>query len=303
MFDGVHLGHRYLFDQLFAACREHHLEPAAVTFDSHPLETINPSVAPPLLTSPEEKTALLEEAGFKSQNIFLLRFDQKVRAMSARDFMAVMHNRFDVDLIVRGFNNRFGTERNLSSDDYRTIGKEQQIEVIDARGYCHNLDGRELTPSSSEIRRCLERGDISSANKLLGHPYQLSGTVGSGKQIGRTIGFPTANLVINFPQKLIPPDGVYIARGRVLPQLSAAEHSQSYPVMLNIGTRPTVDGNNNFRTIEAHFIGLDANLYNREIKLDLHHFLRPEISFPTIDLLRQQLDADRAASLKFFEEA
>lgn len=302
MFDGVHIGHRFLFDQLFDICGERGLRPVVISFANHPLNTINPSIAPRLLSSPHEKQQLLETEGFSPVNIHLLQFDEKMRRLTARRFMQLLRDEYGISLILRGFNNRFGTERDLTPADYQRIGREENVEVIDAEGYCHVIENQELTPSSSEIRRRLCEGDIPTATTLLGHPYTIMGTVEKGKQLGRTIGFPTANINPHFNQKLIPADGAYVARG-FIPE----GDPMGYPVMMNIGTNPTVEGNAGTpvaaepkRTIEAHFLDFEGDLYGKEVRLDLLHYLRPEVRFPSIDSLRHQLEADCEATRAFF---
>lgn len=317
MFDGVHTGHRYLFGELFRLCRERGLKPLLFTFPSHPLEIINPAVAPQLLSEPEEKLRLLEQFGFQREQVEFMVFDQELRSLTAREFLGMLSRCYGVSAVLRGFNNRFGTERGLTPDDYRRIGREAGVEVVDATEYrctgdefCMNSDAfsvdsdEALLPSSSEIRRQLGEGNIDVANRLLGYPYPLSGTVVTGKQLGRQLGFPTANIAPRHPSKLIPADGVYICTAVVgQPPRSALSTGREprFQAMVNVGTCPTVDGLNRCRTIEAHILNFDADLYGSSITLEFLTRLRPEIRFPSVGQLRRQLEDDRQAVARFFD--
>lgn len=299
MFDGVHPGHRHLFGQLFDHCRKRRLSPVVFTFPKHPLEVVNPAAAPKLLSEPEEKLRLLKQCGFGMEQVEFMVFDSQLRNLSAREFIAMLRHRYGVDVILRGFNNRFGTERHFTPDDYRRIGRAEGVEIIDATEYRYSIDGLDLRPSSSEIRGLLAEGDVDSANNMLGYPYPLSGRVVAGKQLGRQLGFPTANIEPLHPSKLIPADGVYICSA-IVNQPVAEPLSRRFRAMVNVGTRPTVDGVNHFRTIEAHILDFTSDLYDTSLTLEFHHRLRLEIRFQTLDQLRDQLAADRDAVINYF---
>lgn len=305
MFDGVHLGHRHLFAQLRELCRLNGLTPLVFTFPKHPLQIVNPAVVPPLLSEPEEKLALMEQCGFSRNQVEFLLFDSDLRSLSAREFIAMLRDRYGVTTILRGFNNRFGTERNLTPADYRRIGLEENVQILDATELSLNAPpstlspsstplAATLSPSSSEIRARLMAGDIATANLLLGYPYPLSGTVEPGKQLGRQLGFPTANIHPDHPDKLLPSPGVYICTA-ILPITS-----EPHPAMVNIGMRPTIDGINNHLTIEANILNLDADLYGLALTIQFHHRLRGEIRFASLSDLRKQLATDREATLRYF---
>lgn len=293
MFDGVHLGHRHLVAQLRREAEERGLRPLVFTFPRHPLEVVNPSVAPKLLSEPEEKLRLFGNLGFTTSQIEFLLFDDAMRALTAREFIAMLRDRYDVGMILRGFNNRFGTERHLSAGDYRLIGQEEGVEIVDATPLCLG----DCTPSSSEIRRLLRDGEIDSANRMLDYPYPLTGIVVGGKQLGRQIGFPTANLLTDHPSKLIPGDGVYVCMAAV----DGEEATAVYPAMVNIGTRPTVDGVNHHRTVEAHLLDFQGDLYDSRITLTFFKRIRSEIRFSTVEQLRSRLEADRREVRFYFE--
>lgn len=283
MFDGVHLGHRFLIDHLIRETAVRELLPAVFTFPSHPLSVVNPEQSPRLLTTPEEKLRLLSDTGIGSRRIFFQVFSNEFRGLRASEFMGMLHERYDVDFILRGFNNRFGTERNLSPEDYRRIAGMNGIELVDASDYCHGE--AKVAVCSSLIRNALLKGEIEEANIMLGYPYPVSGLVVGGKHLGRTMGFPTANINIRHGVKLVPSDGVYVC---------LAESPEGvFKAMVNIGTRPTIDGLNLRRTIEAHLLEYNGDLYGKELTLRFFRRLRPEMRFPSVEDLCRQLESDR----------
>lgn len=286
MFDGVHLGHRFLLDSLKEEARRRGLVPWVFTFPSHPLAVVAPSRAPSLLTEPAEKLSRLTESGFAASQIGFMVFDDTLRTLTASRFLELLHSRYRVDFILRGFNNRFGTERHLTPEDYRAIAAANGITLTEAAHLRHG-NGDEAPPvSSSRIRQALENGDIAEANLMLGYRYPLSGTVVSGKKLGRTLGFPTANLRLAHSSKLIPADGVYIC-------LATVNGDSPRRAMVNIGTRPTVDGINTRRSIEAHLLDFSGDIYGKEVTLEFIGRLRSEVRFPSTAQLTLQLEADR----------
>lgn len=292
MFDGVHLGHRFLINRLKEEAGRRNLTPAVFTFPCHPLAIVNPAKAPSLLTGANEKVSRLTATGIATENVNLLKFDEAMRSMKAAEFMTFLHNNYNVDFILRGFNNRFGTERDLTTDDYRRIAANCGIELIDAESLTQQGESEADTPiSSSRIREALLTGNIEDANRMLGYKYQLNGTVVGGKRLGHTIGFPTANLNLTNSSKLIPADGVYICIAEINGVKSKA--------MVNIGTRPTVDGINQLRTIEAHILDFNDDIYGKSLSLDFYHRLRSEIRFSSTGQLAEQLRLDRESTLKY----
>ncbi len=291
MFDGVHLGHQFLIERLIEESARRDLTPGIFTFPRHPLSVIAPSKAPGLLTEPEEKLSLLANAGIPAKQVGFMVFDDTLRGMSAESFMRMLHDRYRVRFILRGFNNRFGTERSLTPGDYKRIASANGIELVDAASFCHKEESHGLPVSSSRIRHALAEGAIEEATLMLGRPYRISGTVVAGKHLGHTIGFPTANLRLPHSTKLTPADGVYICR--------AVINGQKFRAMVNIGTRPTIDGINRLRSIEAHIIDFDEDIYGQSMSLDFFHRMRPEKRFPSISELAHQLDSDRRVTLDY----
>lgn len=302
MFDGVHSGHRYLLDQLRLQAAERSMKPLVITFTNHPLSIIAPDKAPRLLTSPLEKAALIRSEGFLGDEILLLPFDEKLRSTSAAGFLGMLRGRFDCAALLRGFNNRFGHDAPGDFASYKQLAANAGIELIQAR----ELPAR-AGVSSSEIRRLIAAGEVADAAALLGRPHTLTGTVVRGKALGRTLGFPTANL--HTPSTLIlPAPGVYAATATIAPPLfpstvasrqASSKAEVSYPAMVNIGSRPTVDDPGAPLSVEAHIIGLpeETNLYDCRLTLSFVDRLRSERRFASLEALRAQLLLDHSAAL------
>ncbi len=285
MFDGVHSGHRYLLDQLRLQAAERSLKPLVITFTNHPLSVIAPDKAPRLLTLPLEKAALIRREGFLGDEILLLPFDEKLRSTSAAGFLGMLRGRFDCAALLMGFNNRFGHDAPGDFASYKQLAANAGIELIQAR----ELPAREGV-SSSEIRRLIAAGEVADAAALLGRPYTLTGTVVRGKALGRTLGFPTANL--HTPSTLFP--------SIVASRQASSKAELSYPAMVNIGSRPTVDDPGAPLSVEAHIIGLPegTTLYDCRLTLSFVDRLRSERRFASLEALRAQLLLDRAAALE-----
>lgn len=290
MFDGVHTGHRFLLDTLKEQAAIRELTPTVFTFPRHPLSVINPGKAPALLTTPAEKLAKLKTTGFGTGQIAFMVFDPGMKSMTAAQFMQMLNTRYGVRYILRGFNNRFGTERDLTNEDYRRIAADNGIELAEAGSFCHRDNAGCPPVSSSLIRQSLLQGDIEEANAMLGVPYHLAGKVVGGKRLGRTLGFPTANLLPSDPDKLIPAGGVYFCK-------ATPEGNAPHRAIVNIGTRPTVDGDNHQPTIEAHILDFDGDIYGRRVDLQFLSRLRSEQKFDNISQLVSQLEIDRLTAM------
>ncbi len=284
-FDGVHIGHRALLSQLLAAAHEAEMEPMVVTFNRHPREVLaqqsseDSNVAVPmLLTTLQERLALLHEAGIA--HIKVLDFTPAMARLSAFEFLRNVLRPLGVRGLLMGFNHRFGSDHTTSFAEISTFGAEMGINVKRALPLSGGND-----VSSTRIRSAITLAQIDEANALLGHPFMLTGRVEHGKQIGRTIGFPTANIA-SPPQKLLPAEGVYFGTAHSTPLGKKPRRA-----IINIGTRPTIEFAGQ-RTIEAHVIGFSGNLYGQVLTLRFLHFHRPEQTFPTLGALQAQLQAD-----------
>ncbi|MDE6317784.1 MAG: riboflavin biosynthesis protein RibF, partial [Muribaculaceae bacterium] len=272
MFDGVHLGHQYLISQLKEQCDE----PLVVTFDNHPLWVIRPQREPHLLLTPREKEKVLRDIGV---NPVMLHFDDTLRALTAEQFIDRLTRDHGIQRLVLGFDNRIGSDRcDITAD--RRLTHATGVEIIRAT----ELPGN-VKVNSSAIRKMLAEGDVAGASHLLGRPYTLHGTVDHGKQLGRRLGFPTANLHPDNADKLIPLNGVYAAD-------AVTSDGHSYRAVVNIGSRPTVDRPEAPVTIEAHLDGFTGNLYDSDLTLQFLTRMRDEQRFPDLDTLRNAIQTD-----------
>lgn len=288
MYDGVHAGHRFLIDYLGVEARSRGLVPAVVTFSRHPLTVVRPLQAPALLNTLEQRVSLLGEAG--AQDVILLSFNDALRRMSAREFLGALKRKFAIEALVLGFNNRFGHDRPESLDQYKTLGQEIGVEVITAPEY----RGPGAPVSSSAIRRHLMEGRPEEAARLLGSNYTLRGKVINGKRLGRTLGFPTANLELPAASLLIPAPGVYAA-------YVITPDGVRRKAVVNVGYRPTVSDTAEERkqlSVEAHILDFVGYIYDEEIAIEFVKYLRPEKTFSSTTKLASQIADDIATTRK-----
>jgi riboflavin kinase/FMN adenylyltransferase len=282
-FDGVHSGHRFLLRQVedeAAACG---MTTSVITFPVSPAVVMRPEASVPLLSTPFEKLERLEDAGVDT--CILLPFTPQLAALTAREFMGLLQERYGVQALVIGYDHRFGHNRCEGFDDYVRYGKEMGMEVIQAKEF-----GEEKV-SSSAIRTLLAKGGVEQANRLLGYTYYIEGIVTEGHQVGRHIGFPTANLLPNSPDKLVPAEGVYVARATV--------GGHVYKGILNIGHRPTLD-NGPERSIEVHLLDFEGDIYAQPLRIEFLHYLRAERRFDTMEQLASQINKDKAEAERIF---
>ena len=277
-FDGVHLGHLAIIRYLLERTTERDGISTLVTFYPHPREVIQGRPVP-VLTTIEERAAILEKIGL--DRFVVIPFTKEFSRLPAEDFVAdVLVNKVGVREVVIGYDHGFGHERKGNGSLLREMGPRLgfEVDVIPVQV----VDSHVV--SSSEIRRSIERGDVETAAALLGRRYSMIGKVVAGDGRGRTIGFPTANLEIAHPQKIIPADGVYAV-------LVEIEDDVLHPGMMNIGVRPTVDGTT--RKLEVHLIDFEEDLYGRELRVEFVGHMRPERKFASLEELTKQLSQDR----------
>lgn len=311
-FDGVHRGHRYLIGQVREAARVRGWESAVVTFPRHPRQVMQPDFAPRLLTTCDEKLELLAATGL--DRCFLPDFTPELSRCSARDFMALLRGKYHVRALVIGYDHRFGHNRTEGMEDYLRYGRELDMEVLPARAYYYDIYGgggrdgsgdnracvarsveNASAVSSSLVRRLLDAGEVDVAASALGYDYFLRGDVVDGRHVGRTIGYPTANLHIADPAKLIPADGVYAIRATV-------DNEGCYGGMLSIGLRPTLH-NGSDRSIEAHLFDFRGDLYRHSLRVSLLCRIREERKFDSLEALAGQLRLDEAAARRLIDAA
>ena len=277
-FDGVHLGHRHLIGQVKIAASQCGWCSSIITFPIHPRQVIQSDYQPQLLSSPDEKLELLASTGV--DNCILLPFTKELSLLTAKEFMQLLYDTYKVRMLVIGYDHRFGHNRAETFEDYCRYGQELGIHIMQATAYTQEQD----KVSSSAIRRALLTGDIETSKKYLGYDYFLEGTVVNGYKVGRKIGFPTANLQVDFPHKLIPSVGVYAVYVYV--------EGKQWKGMLNIGHRPTLNNGNNL-SIEVHILDFQSDIYNHKIRIEFIHFLRPELKFSSVDELVSQMQKDK----------
>ncbi len=276
-FDGVHRGHRFLIEQVRAAVASRGLASSVITFPVHPRKVMQPDFHPELLTTCEEKVRLLADTGI--DYCVMLDFTPDLAQLSAQQFMTVLKEKYRIQALVVGHDHRFGHNRAEGFDDYVRYGRELGMEVLLAYAYSN----KEVTVSSSVIRHLLLEGNVSEAADCLGYHYFLEGTVVGGYRVGRTIGYPTANLHVDNPDKLVPADGVYAVYVYV--------GGQKYMGMLSIGYRPTLN-NGTDRSIEVNILQFNADIYNQPMRISFVRRTRPELKFDTIEELIAQLQKD-----------
>ena len=300
-FDGVHTGHRLVIERLVSLAHARGDESLIVTFWPHPRAVLQDGARElRLLTSLEEKKGLLESLGV--DRIEVLDFTRAFASLTAEQYLRdVLRDRFGVTTLLMGYDNRLGSDR-LTASSLAPLAQSIGIELIELPALSlhdgpsfraeskpdhlsFRAESRNLEVSSTKIRRALQDGRIEDATSMLGYGYSLTGVVVAGNRMGRTIGFPTANLRPYEPLKLIPARGVYAVEAEVL--------GKRYRGMTDIGTRPTVGGT--IPTIETHILDFDEDIYGLPLTITFLRRLRDEIHFPSLDALRQQLERDRAA--------
>lgn len=286
-FDGVHIGHKKILEKITQNTENEKYESLVLTFFPHPRMILQEESAIKLLNTITEKIDLLEKTGI--ENLVIHPFDESFSRLTAEEFVReILVEQFHIQKIIIGHDHRFGRNRTANIDDLIDFGKKYGFEVEQISAQEIN----EISVSSTKIRNALEEGDIVLANKYLGYDYFLTGTIIKGKQLGRTIGFPTANLKIEENYKLIPRNGVYI--------VSSIINNKTVFGMMNIGFNPTVDGEN--QTIEIHFFDFEADLYHQKITVSLLHRIRSEQKFDSVVLLKEQLEKDRNYAKTFLSK-
>ena len=281
-FDGVHLGHRLVIERLVSLARERGDESLVVTFWPHPRAVLQDGARElRLLNSLEEKKELLRALGV--DRVEVLDFTRSFAALTAEQYLReILRDRFGVTTLLMGYDNRLGSDR-LTAASLKPIADGMGMELIELSPLSFRPSEASGEISSTQIRAALEEGDIAHASEMLGYGYALKGVVVAGNRLGRTIGFPTANMKLYEPLKLVPGRGVYVVEAEVL--------GKKYRGMTNIGLRPTVGGS--FTTIETHILDFDEDIYGLPLRITFLRRLRDEVHFPSLEALKRQLEKDR----------
>ncbi|MFY8066288.1 MAG: bifunctional riboflavin kinase/FAD synthetase [Flavobacterium sp.] len=285
-FDGVHLGHQKIVAQITKNAHALNCESLVLTFFPHPRMVLQQGTEMKQLNTLNEKIALLDNLGI--DNLVIHPFDKEFSRLTAEEFVKkVLVDVFNIKKIIIGHDHRFGRNRTATIDDLINFGETYGFEVEQISAEEIN----EVSISSTKIRNALLEGNTELAANYLGYDYSLTGIIFKGKQLGRTIGYPTANITIEEDYKLIPNNGVYIAKSVL--------NGKTVFGMMNIGTRPTVDGTK--QTIEINFFDFKQDLYGQKITISLLHRMRSEQKFESIDALKNQLGKDKKTALAFIE--
>lgn len=281
MFDGMHRGHITLINALKHEAMARHQRSAVITFRKHPQLVVNPGDSPKALMTLDKKIEAI--AATAPDYLILLDFDKNLSQLSAKDFIELLHDHYNVATLVMGYNHRFGHERNTTFAHYVEQGRLADVEVVKAPEYL----GRYAPVSSSIVRQLITSGRVEDAMNCMGHPFELSGKVVHGFHNGRGIGFPTANVGEIDPAMILPHQGAYA----VMVYVSGQWHKG----MVNIGHRPTLDNGDNV-SIEVHIFDFDNDIYSQPITLHFVRFLRLEFKLGSIEQLRAQLTYDKQLS-------
>lgn len=294
-FDGVHLGHRFLVSELSKLAKEKGLDSAVLTFRTHPRQVLHSDYIPSLLTTAEEKIELLQSTGV--DYIVLTEFTQELSQLSAREFMRMLHDNLNVCCLMIGYDHRFGHNRSECFEDYVRFGKEIGIEVVQSSP----LVVDEINVSSSAVRKAISEGDVAHANQLLGREYTLAGEIVKGFQVGRTIGYPTANIAYD-GCRMLPKDGVYAARVLVETHGRASNNQRNNPynAMLYVGSRPTV--NTGKISVEAYLFDFSGDIYGKKVTVCFVERIRESIKFDSVEELKVQLKRDEDSVKSIFKE-
>ena len=276
-FDGVHLGHRAILTQIVDAAEKDGLESILLTFFPHPRMVLQKDSSVKLIHTIEERKEIIEQTGIS--NLIIHPFTKGFSRLSALEFVRdILVNQLHIKKIIIGYDHQFGRNRNATIDDLIEFGKTFNFEVVEITAQ----QLQNVSISSTKIRKALDEGDIQRANKYLGYPFMLSGTIVKGKGIGKTLEFPTANLGIEEDYKLIPKNGVYLVQ-------SIIAGKEVYG-LTNIGTNPTVGGVH--KTIETYFLDYNNDLYDQNIRLNFLRRIREEKTFSSKEALKNAIKED-----------
>jgi riboflavin kinase/FMN adenylyltransferase len=286
-FDGVHVGHQKILRRLKEIASKNNGETVVITFWPHPQMVLHPeNHSLKLLNTFEEKAALLKAEGI--QHLLRIEFTKEFSLINSLDFIQkILVETIGTKKLVIGYDHRFGHNREGSFEQLKLNAADYGFDVEEIP----RQDVDHISVSSSKIRQALEKSDIQTATHLLGKPYMLTGQVVQGDQLGRQLGYPTANVEVDSRYKLIPADGIYA--------VTVVYENKVFKGMLYIGLRPTINGTQ--KVIEVNIFDFDKDIYGDRLTIHFHQFLRGDKKFDNLDSLKQQLHKDKEASLKILE--
>lgn len=277
-FDGVHSGHKVILEQVRSYAKEHGGESVLITFEPHPRKLIFPDKPIDIITPLDKKLQLITDAGI--DHIVVVPFTAEFASLTASEYVAdFLVGLFKPSAIVIGYDHRFGNDRQGDINLLKQLQKDYGYDVVEIPAQL--ID--DAAVSSTKVRNAIRLGEIEDAAHMLGRNYTLSGKVAKGAQLGRTIGYPTANIVPNHTEQIIPKNGVYAVR--------VTHKGDTYNAMLNVGYRPTVSSDNQLH-VEAHIFNFKGDIYNEQLELEFVTRMRDEQKFGSIDALKAQLQQD-----------
>lgn len=285
-FDGIHIGHKKILERLINTAEIQNLESLVLTFFPHPRMVLQKDTNIKLIHTIDERANILDALGIN--NLIIQPFSKEFSRLSATEFVRdILVHKLNVKHIIVGYDHRFGRNRTADINSLKEFGEiyDFTVEEISAQ----DIDA--VSVSSTKIRKALEGGNLQIANSYLGTDFQLKGTVTKGKGIGKTINFPTANISITEDYKMIPKNGVYIAKAEI--------ENISYTGMMNIGNNPTVNGKK--QSIEIHLFNFNTDIYHKEITVSIQKRIRDEQKFESVEALKSQLNQDKTTALTYFE--
>ncbi len=284
-FDGVHKGHQAILNMVKQKAQQLQGESIVISFHPHPRTIIDPTALLQVINTPYEKKQIFGQ--HQIDHLVIYPFTETFSNLTAEQYIeSFIIGKFNPKAIVIGFDHHFGKDRKGNFESLKNYCANKNIEIIEISA--QTIEDNKI--SSTKIRNALLHGEIEKANNLLGYAFPMSGIVARGKQIGRTIGFKTANIQLGDTFKLIPGNGVYIVDVQL-------DHL-TLQGMMNIGTRPTIDGTN--RTIEVHILNFDLEIYGERLTVNMHKRLRNEQKFADLDALKQQLNIDKQSAIEYF---
>lgn len=286
-FDGVHVGHRKIISRLVNVAKKEGISSTILTFFPHPRMVLQKDMGVRLINTIQERKDILEKTGI--DHLVVHPFTKAFSRLTARDYVeSILVNQLHAKKIIIGYDHRFGRNRTADIETLRDFGREFDFEVEEIS----QQDIDDVAVSSTKIRKALSEGDLDKANTYLGRPFILSGKVIRGKQIGKKLSFPTANLYIEENYKLIPKNGVYVVRSKI-------DGQQVYG-MMNIGTNPTV-AESDMQNIETHFFDFEKDIYNQDLRIEVLTRIRDERKFDSLEELQDAMRKDQQFSQRFIE--
>ena len=280
-FDGVHKGHRKIISNLKSEAKRNNLRSIILTFFPHPRNVVSSEIIKSISTI-DEKTKIFSDLGV--DELIIQKFDKSFSSMDAKEFIELLVDNLKIKKIIVGYNHRFGKNRSADINVLKDFSLKYNFEVLEIKAY----EVENIKISSTKIRDAIQQGNINLCNNYLGYNFNINGDVVKGKSIGKSIGFPTANIKIAEGYKIMPKNGVYLVR-------CFFEKEKLYG-MMNIGFNPTFGSND--KTLEVNIFDFDKDLYGERIRIEFLNFIREEIKFENVELLQNQLIKDRENCIK-----